>query len=198
MRRTRVPAAAVAIALGITTVAAHDDGHGRHGHGAHEHGVAALTIVVDGAILQIELESPSMNLIGFEHRPRTGTQREALGSAVEALRDGPRLFSFGPAGARCVQQRATVLSTLLDDDEDDEAHHEGGHGHDDAHDRDPDDHADIFAAWRFECAGAGLAEIDMRGLFSRFPGTERLRVQAVTGQGQTARELTPASSRLRW
>lgn len=185
--------AAVVLALGVAaTAAAHDGKHGHHGHGhgAHEHGVAELTIAVDGALLQIELETPAMNLIGFEHRPRTDAQREALDSAVETLRDGALLFAFEPAGARCAQRRATVLSSLLADDEDDEAHHEDGHDH--------DDHADIFAAWGFECAGAALAGIDLRGLFSRFPGTERLRVQAVTGQGQTARELTPASSRFRW
>ncbi len=177
--------------------AAWDGDHHHHGHGAHEHGIAVVTIAVDGPVVEIEFESPAMNLIGFEHRPRTDAQRESFDAAVAALRRGDGLVSFEPAEARCVQLRAVVLSSLLDNEED--QHHDHGHGgsHPD-HDAGDHDHADVFVAWRFECAGAAVTGIELRGIFSRFPATERLRVQAVTGQGQTAREMTAASSRLRW
>lgn len=197
MTQIGIWAAVAAAVIGIAAAGADDDGHDRHGqgHGAHAHGVAELAIVVDGAVVEIELESPAMNLIGFEHRPRTAVQHEALDATVAVLRDGARLFSFEPSGARCVQKRTTVLSALL---EDDDVHGHADEEHDDGDGHDHDDHADIFAAWRFECAGAALGGIDLRGLFSRFPGTVRLQVKAVAGQGQTARELTPASSSLRW
>lgn len=189
----------VAVAGFGAPAAARDADHHHHGHDAHEHGVAVVTIAVDGPVVEIEFESPAMNLVGFEHRPRTDAQRESLDATIAALRDGGRLVAFEPAGARCIQQRAVVLSSLLDDDEDEGGHHDDGYdeSHPD-HDAADHDHADIFVAWRFECAGVAVSGIDLRGVFSRFPATERLRVQAVTNQGQTARELAATSSRLRW
>lgn len=197
--RTAMMIATVAIGA---PAAARDDGHEHsphHRHGAHEHGIAEVTIAVDGAVVEIEFESPAMNLLGFEHRPRTDAQRESLEAAIAALRRGDGLVAFEPAGVRCVQRRAVVLSSLLDEAEDEDQPREGGLAGSHAdHDVRDHEHADVFVAWRFECDGAAVAGIDLRGIFGRFPATGRLRVQAVTGQGQTARELTAASSRLRW
>ena len=45
----------------------HDHDHAEHASlGAHEHGVAQLNVALDGNTLEIELESPAMNLVGFE------------------------------------------------------------------------------------------------------------------------------------
>ena len=43
----------------------HDHAHGSLG--AHEHGVGRLNAGLDGQTLELELESPAMNLVGFEH-----------------------------------------------------------------------------------------------------------------------------------
>jgi len=169
------------------------------GHGAHEHGVAQLDIALDGTELQIELDTPAVNLLGFEHAPRDARQEAVLGEAVDDLRDGARLFSLTPE-ARCVLRDARILSSLLpDDDGHDEGDHHahdpdvhGGDGHD------GDDHVDVFVAWRFDCAApAELGELGAQAFFERFPGTERLRVQAVTARGQTAAVLTPSSPAIR-
>jgi len=40
-------------------------------HNAHTHGVANLTLVSDSGTLEIAFDSPAVNLLGFEHRPRT-------------------------------------------------------------------------------------------------------------------------------
>ena len=42
----------------------HDHEHGSLG--AHEHGVGRLNAALDGKTLELELESPAMNLVGFE------------------------------------------------------------------------------------------------------------------------------------
>ncbi len=168
--------------LALPLLSATGFAHETHGHGAHEHGVGELTLVVDeGGRIHLEFESPMINLIGFEHRPRSDAQRATLQAAVRDLREGVLLFSFSPVGAACGLRDATLLSALVDDEEEVD-----------------DGHADIFVAWRFECRSGVLREIDARGFFDRFPGTERLRIQAVTDRGQTARELTPSSSRIGW
>ena len=47
----------------------HDHEHGSLG--AHEHGVGRLNAALDGQTLELELESPAMNLVGFEHAATT-------------------------------------------------------------------------------------------------------------------------------
>lgn len=185
LRRVVTP---FAMLVWTAAAVAHEDSHG-HGHGVHEHGVSDMTLVVEGRLVEMELESPAANLIGFEHRPRDAKQQAMLDRAVESLNDGATLFGFDPAAADCRQVRVILLSSLLHEDDEDDHHDHHGHDH---------DHADIFAAWRFECAGGALRGIDLGSLFNRFPGIERVRVQVATDSGQTARDLTAGSSRLRW
>lgn len=163
----------------ITPLSAEDSGHG-----AHEHGVGHLSVAVEGPLVMMELEGPAASLAGFEHRPRNDAEQAAMRKTIDALEDGTALFRFGPAGLRCRQHNVTVLSVLFENAD------EAGHA--------DEDHADIFAVWEFECEGAGIGEIDAGGFFARFPGLERLRVQAVSDRGQTARELDASASRLRF
>ena len=56
--------------LPLAVAHAHDDHDHDHAHGtlgAHEHGVAKLNVVLDDNTLELELDSPAMNLVGFEH-----------------------------------------------------------------------------------------------------------------------------------
>lgn len=43
--------------------------------GAHVHGIGELNVAIDGEALLVELISPAMDLVGFEHAPRTEAQR---------------------------------------------------------------------------------------------------------------------------
>lgn len=162
-------------------------------HGAHEHGVAQMDVVLDGTLLQIELSTPAANVVGFEHRPRNEREQDRLRDAVAALEQGGNLLSLS-APAACVFRDARVLSALLSDEDEhehDDDHHDHDHGHDDhAHDHDHD-HADMFIAWRFDCATpAALRDMDAQGLFKRFSGMETVRVQAALARGQSAGTLT--------
>lgn len=161
-----------------------------HEHGAHEHGIGQLDVAIEGATIQMELSSPAVNLIGFEHPPRNAGERDALDHAVEALRGGTDLFRFDK-DARCVLRDASVTSPLLvagadsAHDDDDEDGHEG--------------HADLAVSWRFDCANPGaVAGLDAAAFFARFPQTEKLRLQAVTTQRQSAGELTAQQPKFRF
>jgi hypothetical protein len=191
MMRTRaVESWCLTVALATAAYAGAREPDHHPGHGAHEHGVAQVDIVVDQRAVHIELESPAMNLVGFEHPPRNDRERAALQDAVAALNEGDRLVALSD-GARCSLQDVHVISALLDEDGES---HEDDPGH---HDHDP--HADLFIAWLFECAAPDvLREIGFHGLFARFPGTTRLRVQAATPAGQTSAALTPGAAVIRW
>ena len=45
---------------------------------AHVHGEAELNIVIEGRELLMELESPSFNLVGFEHEPQSLNQQDLV------------------------------------------------------------------------------------------------------------------------
>lgn len=176
-----------ALALGCGAVQA---------HGAHEHGVAQMDVVQDGTELQIELNTPAANLVGFEHQPRNERERDILKAAISALEQGGGLFAPS-ASAGCVFRDTRILSSLLSD-EDEHAHGDHDHqehGHDD-HDH---AHADVFIAWRFDCsAPAALREVSAQALFTRFPGMETIRVQAAVPRGQLADTLTVRKPILRF
>lgn len=60
-----------AIAL---TVCAAANAETERQHGAHEHGAAKLLIAQEGEHVEIILETPAYNIIGFEHMPSTEEQ----------------------------------------------------------------------------------------------------------------------------
>ncbi len=108
-------------------------------HDAHVHGVGRLNLVVESKTLVIELDTPSYDIVGFEHQPSTEAQHHAVEEAVEKLRDGQALFSF-PTEAGCTLADVDVESVLMDSEHHDEDHHDDHHAkahHDDHH---GDDH----------------------------------------------------------
>ena len=63
---------------------------------AHVHGEAELNIVFEGPELLIELESPSFNLVGFEHEPKSLDQHKLVENTIESLKDFRRIASISP------------------------------------------------------------------------------------------------------
>ena len=52
-------------------------------HPAHQHGAASLQVSLDGRALQISLEGPSDNLLGFEHAPQNEAEKQAVTRAEQ-------------------------------------------------------------------------------------------------------------------
>lgn len=128
----------------------HDHDHEHRQHGAHVHGIAALNLAFEGNEVQIELDSPAANIVGFEHVPSSADDQAALDEAVATLEDGDKLFRFNDE-AGCRMETGTINSALLEDErrrhaeegaesrahDDKEGHdhdaHEGAHAHKDEH-----------------------------------------------------------------
>ena len=160
------------------------DEHEHREHGAHEHGVAQLNIAQEGDTLQLELSSPAMNLVGFEHVPRNKQQQAAVKKAVASLQQGEQVFRLSPA-AGCRLSKFDVDTSLLEEE----------HGHHEEHGKEEheDEHADFDASYVFQCKKpTALQSIEVK-LFKLFPGTEELEVQLLTDKGQRALELTPSN-----
>ncbi|WP_020506347.1 DUF2796 domain-containing protein [Lamprocystis purpurea] len=198
--RIALHALTAALTLNLPAALA-QDAHVHREHGAHEHGVGSLTLALDGKEMEIELESPAANLVGFEHAPKDDAQRAALERAVALLKDGERLFSF-PKAAGCRLTAASVSSSLLGHEPAEKADHEDHKAHAEApsaaadHDAEHESHADLDADYDFECTHPEKIDQVEVGLFAAFPATERLKVQYVTARGQGGAELTKAQPRI--
>ncbi|KOR31896.1 hypothetical protein TI05_10700 [Achromatium sp. WMS3] len=160
----------------------------RH-HGAHVHGIAALNIALEGHELYIELNSPAVNIIGFEHMPKSAADHAELDKAVATLKDGNQLFQFN-SSAGCRMEHVHVTSQLLN-----ETHHHTGHDHEH---HTHETHADIAAIYQFECTTPiKLKQLNVN-LFQAFPNTHKLKVQYVVKSKQSATKLTATNHVVRF
>ncbi|GGL99043.1 DUF2796 domain-containing protein [Pseudomonas asuensis] len=186
--------------LPLTVAYAHDEHDHAHGSlGAHEHGVAQLNVALDNNSLELELHSPAMNLVGFEHKAQSDQDKKAVEMAKQQLANPITLFGI-PAAAGCKVSKTDLDSPLFGGAEE---HHD--HGHDNqahgSHAKSEHDHehahSDIDADYTLTCENPkALTALDLAGLFKQFPATHKVNVQAITAQGQKGEELTPTQTRL--
>lgn len=162
----------------------HDDHEheGHEQHGAHEHGVANLSIAVGDKGVEIMLQSPAANIVGFEHAASSDEDKQKLAAAKAKLEAGADLFAINDS-AGCELNSATVASALLGHDE---KHDEHEHEH-----KDGEAHSDMDTTWVFACAEpADVTEVSVK-LFGAFPaGFEKINAEWVTAEGASAQELS--------
>lgn len=182
---------------------------------AHVHGVSELTIAIEGKALQIEFESPAMNLVGFEHKAKSSKDKEAVKKAVAMLKNGDSLFSFSEGDCTLVESTvdASGLLSAKEDhdhhkehDHEDEHNHEDKHAHKDKHDHedkhehhhdhgdhDSETHSEIVASYFYECKDrSNLTSVSV-GLFQAFPGIYEINAMWVSESKQGAVNLTAKS-----
>ncbi len=163
--------------------------------GAHVHGVAEMRIVIDGSRLEIALETPLDNVLGFEHAPRDDRQRDAVRAMAAKLRT-PQMFLPSPA-ARCKAvstklESAVLPAALLG---------EAGPAVAPAPAQPAakeEVHADLDATFTWNCdAPAQLKGLDT-GLMQAFRGLRQVNVQVVGPGGQSATRLKQGQRSLAW
>ncbi|CRI59352.1 DUF2796 domain-containing protein [Pseudomonas sp. CCOS 191] len=173
--------------LPLAVAHAHDDHDHEHDHdhahgtlGAHEHGVAKLNAVIDGNVLELALDSPAMNLVGFEHAASSDADKAKVAAARQQLEQPLKLFAIAQA-AGCKEEAQELESPLFGN-----APEAGGNTH---------QHADINARYQLTCATPGkLTQIDLGRLFKTFPQTQKINVQLIGPNGQKGVEATPAKA----
>lgn len=184
----------LAVALLPLAAQAHDE-HEHGSLGKHEHGVAQLNVALDGKTLELQMDSPAMNLVGFEHAATSAADKATVATVQAQLKQPLQLLSL-PASAKCSVQSVELSSPLFGDapkaeehDHDDGDHdeHEGHH------------HADIDAHYQLTCAQPqDLATLDFAPLFKRFPATQKIQVQLIGPSGQQGVEATATAATLKF
>lgn len=177
----------------------HDHDHEHGSLGAHEHGVGRLNAVLDGQALELELDSPAMNLVGFEHLATSAADKAKVAAARKQLENPLALFNL-PKAAGCVISSQELNSPLFgdkpeadhdDDDHDDDAK-DGAHEH-------HHDHSEIHAHYQFTCATpTALGNLDLTQVFKTFPATQKIQVQLIGPSGQQGFEATATAATLKF
>lgn len=178
---------------------AHDDHDHDHAHGSlgkHEHGVAQLNVALDGKTLELELDSPAMNLVGFEHAASTDADKAAVAKARAQLEKPLELFAL-PVTAGCSVASQELRSPLFGDKAPAHAHKEkAGHEHEHEHEH---GHADIHAHYQLSCEKPELLKLlTLAEFFKRFPATQKIQVQLISPNGQQGVEASATAATLKF
>ena len=153
---------------------------------SHEHGAAKLMMALEGEKLHVEFEVPSESLIGFEHFPKSQSNRKNFNEAIKILSVPSNLFSI-PIKAECLLVGMNVSQSLFSNEEE--------HGHDES--EKSEIHSEFKSNYYWNCQH--LDEIDSIGtqLMSFFFGIEEIRVNWISNNGQGSLELESKDDRIK-
>jgi len=181
---TRLPLFIAAILSATSTMAAASET--RHAD-AHEHGHGQLTVAIEGATVEMELEIPGMDIVGFEHQPETAAQHDAFDAGKAKLAQGGALFSVvGESG--CDFKEAHFLEH--EDHDDDKKTETAVHADED------EEHMEFHVSYQFSCKDTAKIAGFSFPFFKQFPNSEELDVQIVTSKGQFQFEVNPGEPTL--
>ncbi|WP_458373848.1 DUF2796 domain-containing protein [Pseudomonas laurylsulfatiphila] len=192
MRRLLLVLPFAILPLAVAHAAAeHDHEHGSLG--AHEHGVGRLDAALDGKTLALELQSPAMNLVGFEHAATSDADKAKVAAARALLEQPLALFNL-PKAAGCVVENQELESPLFGDTPDADDDHDK-----DAKDEHHHDHSEIHAHYQFTCATPdALKTLDLANIFNSFPATQKIQVQLIGPSGQQGVDVTAKAAALKF
>ncbi len=166
---------------------------------AHIHGEAKLNIVFEGPELLIELKSPSYNLVGFEHAPKTKNQLELVENTISLLKNFKNVADTS-SEANCKIADASVSTSMRrihEDEHHEDEHHEDEH-HEDEHQHSAKEiHSEFSATYSLICnKPENLKSIQLE-LFSTFELMEEIVVQMIIQGKQGFAELNPDNPNLK-
>ena len=187
----------------LASTAFSSDHDGQH---SHVHGAAELMVALEGNSVEIMLESPAANIVGFEHKATSAEQIAAVEQAEALLKQPLTLFALGG------QCRVSELELNMDavepeaheqhhdhEQQDDDSHQEKHHDehkhdhdeHEEAHDQKEQDssHGEVGAHYHFKCQNSDQIDSITINLGQYFPAIESLSVAWVTENGQGAMTL---------
>ncbi len=147
---------------------------------AHIHGYAELMLAVEADALAITLESPAVNIVGFEYAAKSANDKQAVKKAKLALESPETLFIL--SGGGCTLREAGVDMSALQ---------AGDHSH---HKEKDGLHREITASYSYQCKRSSNLEAVAVKLFELFPRLETLRVMWLTEKKQGSVELTANAS----
>ena len=183
------------IGLGLISVAAGVSAEQSVTHEAHVHGLAKLTLVAEADVINMQLESPAMNVVGFEHEPKTKEQQKTLEQALKKLNKPDALIAFN--GGQCSFAGVDVDNPFkIDAQPDKHEHDEHKHDHDEHDEHEGSEHREFVVEYQAQCKKINELKSINFTLLNEFKAIETLEVQYILSGKQGAVTLNSSASRL--
>lgn len=170
----------------------------------HTHGEGTLQVLQAGSDWQLVLQLPAADVLGFEHKPESASERRQFAKAESTLSRFKDIFSID---ARCSVVDTTMESPWQEatehesldhetdhhdaDKHDEHGHHEEHeeheeHGHHDEHEEGDKHamHSDFRVAYLLTCASP-ISQVEVNG-FKLWPSVSMLRATWITQTNQQA------------
>ena len=137
---------------------------------AHVHGLSYLKIALEKQTLLVEINSPLMDIVGFEGEPRTKVQKDSIERAKTMLRKIGNVLIF--KGGSCIEKKINV--NLGHDHGTKHSHSEHDHG----------THSEISAVYKFRCLEPEELQDITVLLPNQFSRMEKIKAQWITPDSQ--------------
>ncbi|MGB1800111.1 MAG: ZrgA family zinc uptake protein [Gammaproteobacteria bacterium] len=185
MKFSLIKKASILFAVCISAnIYGNEENHEHRQHEAHVHGKAELSFLIDGDAVAIELKSPALNVLGFEHEPKTNEEKEIVEQTNKKLSDYNNIISID--GLNCQVIESEIESPY--ESEHEEEHHDHKH-HDDHHHGD-DEHDDYYLSYSLKCENTDkLKTIEVK-LFDNFDGFETIEATWINQMDIGSAELS--------
>lgn len=165
---------------------------------SHVHGLSEIMLAIEGKKLNIQLISPAVNLIGFEHRASNKKEAAIVNNAKALLSNTALLFAFSGGDCSLINTNVEVLA-LIRPDENENGHehqpkdnknaHEDHRGQQVSH----ENHTQVVANYRYHCEEkSSLAAVNVL-VFDQFPGVHKIRAMWITDTKQSVVTLSAES-----
>lgn len=178
---------AVAVVSTSVTAKSEIDDFGHSDHDAHTHGEVNLAIAKEENKISIALESPSANLLGFEHLAESEAEVALVTQITAQLENANNLFLFNGSDCQSTEvfvDRSAVLPKHANHIEHDE------HNHDEYQEAVVLTHSEIQATYQFQCNETSELNSIKTNLFNQFSGIEKITVYWITDHKQGSAVLS--------
>jgi hypothetical protein len=150
-------------------------------HGAHEHGAGKLNVAIEKNMVEIEIDAPANNFVGFEYAPKSASEKKIAAEAYQTLKDPKNVVSL-PPGANCTLHEmkvseGTVFGELVKLENSNDKKEEAGH-------------SDIGITYTLECAQPNQLKGAKVVLMGHFKNIKKLIVQSIIDGSQRSSTLS--------
>ena len=167
----------IAILCYLIPIASYSEGHG-HEAEAHVHGVASMNWVLERTELSIVLQSPMMNLLGFEYRPKNKDEKLLFAAMTDKLKNPTKVIEL--IGGECRLMSANISNPFREEIDHEEEGATLSH---------EPSHSGITAKYDFLCQQPSQFEAMNVELFNTFSDFKMINAQWIVNGKQGAAEL---------
>jgi hypothetical protein len=154
---------------------------------AHVHGLSEMTMAIEGGIVDIQLISPTVNLIGFEHKASNKEEITIVNNAKALLSNAAALFSFSGGGCMLINTAIDVSGLIKLDENKHEhqlKHNKKSHDTHSVQDTSHENHSQVVANYRYHCEETSTLSAITVLAFEQFSGIKKIRAMWITATKQ--------------